>query len=131
MPAQGTCYVTVGTDFHNFQRGLRSRVQITKTLFNIIPEYFIYFGMFISFPDHLDKDADGDGILDVLERDTDGDGIPDHKDPDIDGDGIPNELDDDDDNDGILDRNEDLDGDGVIAFYGKLGVDIKSGMTFQ
>lgn len=61
-------------------------------------------------PDYTDKDADGDGILDVTEvgatchapRDSDGDGIPDYRDTDSDG-------------NGILDRNDskaDTDGDG-------------------
>ncbi len=39
--------------------------RLQEHIFNI-PEYFIYFGMFISFPDHLDKDAEGDGIPNKL-----------------------------------------------------------------
>lgn len=79
-------------------------------------------------PDHLDTDADGDGILDSVEagltgNDTDGDGIDDAMDPqftggtdsdgdgiddayvlpDSDGDGVADLLDLDSDNDGIFD----------------------------
>jgi len=89
--------------------------------------------------DHLDLDADGDGIDDILEgggTDADGDGIVDTftdaddnglddateaaplPDDDFDGDGVPDHLDIDSDNDGIPDAVEaangfvDTDGDG-------------------
>ena len=83
-------------------------------------------------PNHLDNDADNDGIPDIVEGsvDSDGDGIPNYLDTDSDNDGIadsdegnidsdndtiPNYLDTDSDNDGISDINEgsvdsDLDG---------------------
>ena len=87
--------------------------------------------------DHLDIDADNDGINDVVEAggvdsdndgvvdgfvDTDGDGLDDTTqatplaDPDTDGDGIVDHLDVDSDNDGIPDAiegNVDTDGDGI------------------
>jgi hypothetical protein len=61
-------------------------------------------------PNHLDEDADGDGISDRIEvgpdcatpRDTDGDSLVDY-------------LDEDTDNDGVPDRYEDRNGDGRIG----------------
>ena len=81
----------------------------------------------------LDEDVDGDG--DPTNDDTDGDGLPNYVDDDDDGDGVPtiDELDGDEDEDGIpdyldavsdgpngdadydglLNREEDIDGDGL------------------
>lgn len=71
-------------------------------------------------PDNLDKDADGDGILNIDEGDLT---------LDTDSDGIPNYLDIDSDNDGIVDifeaqsnknapENKDTDGDGLDDAFG-------------
>ncbi len=87
-------------------------------------------------PDHLDNDADGDGIPDARETalDADGDGTPNYLDLDSDadniddaiegnidsdGDGEANFLDTDSDNDGLPDIDEgnvDADGDGQPDF---------------
>jgi len=57
------------------------------------------------FPNYIDFDDDGDGIL-TKDEDVDGDGDPTND--DTDGDNIPNNLDDDDDNDGVPTRNESI-----------------------
>ena len=81
---------------------------------------------------YVDKDSDGDGVIDSLDNDDDNDGTPDSSDDfpfdpnefkDTDRDGIGNNVDSDDDGDGVsdaedafpLDSNEskDTDGDGV------------------
>jgi hypothetical protein len=87
-------------------------------------------------PNHLDKDSDGDRMLNSRERDADSDkdGVPDILDVDDDNDGIPtawelqgdadndgqpNYLDTDSDNDGIGDGIEgtgDVDNDGVANY---------------
>ena len=79
----------------------------------------------------VDRDTDGDGILDYLDLDSDGDGIPDAIEAgdadlttppiDTDGDGTPDHLDLDSDGDGISDHDEgigliDVDRDGVPDF---------------
>ena len=79
-------------------------------------------------PNHMDPDADGDGILDTEEH---GGNVPCSL-PDADGDGIPNWLDTDSDNDGLPDADErgvystdpydrDTDGDGVTDLGEVLG----------
>lgn len=62
-----------------------------------------------SFPNYIDIDDDGDGIL-TINEDVDNDGDPTND--DTDGDLIPNYLDNDDDDDGILTINEDIDENG-------------------
>jgi len=81
---------------------------------------------------YVDKDSDGDGIMDSLDSDDDNDGVPDNQDAfpldpreskDTDGDGTGNNADSDDDNDGVLDvqdafplnpnETKDTDGDGT------------------
>lgn len=98
-----------------------------------------------TFPDNLDKDADGDGINDLLEAggldsnldgtldtltDTDGDGLADLVDtdnggtpltlPDTDGDGLLNYQDIDSDNDGAIDN---IEGQGSLAFAAQSSMD--------
>jgi heat shock protein beta len=73
-------------------------------------------------PDYLDRDADGDGILDRYDAfptnklewtDTDRDGIGNNADTDDDNDGILDSCDVDTNSDGIPDNGTDLDGDGI------------------
>ncbi|ACY17829.1 hypothetical protein [Haliangium ochraceum] len=60
--------------------------------------------------DHLDEDADDDGLPDTLEAG------PDCNNPrDTDGDSRPDYLDGDSDNDGVSDGDEDRDGNGVLG----------------
>ena len=69
-----------------------------------------------SFPDYIDSDDDGDGIL-TKNEDPDGDGDPTND--DTDGDSIPNYLDNNDDGDGLLtamESKEDTDGNGLVDY---------------
>ncbi|WP_421807777.1 gliding motility-associated C-terminal domain-containing protein [Flagellimonas sp.] len=82
-------------------------------------------------PDHIDLDADNDGVLNTLEdANLDGDNNPETNPTDTDGDGIPNYLDIDSDGDGLLDNyeaqnfnnfqlpsGEDTDGNGLDDVY--------------
>lgn len=77
------------------------------------------------------RDSDSDGILDWQDFDSDGDGIPDMVEAgeaghcvgkaqqrwpcDSDADDVPDYLDVDSDGDGILDRDEDVNGDGLLG----------------
>ena len=70
------------------------------------------------------NDSDGDGMRNALDSDSDGDGIPDAIEAgdmllttppvDTDSDGTPDFLDLDSDNDFVLDREEDLNGNGMV-----------------
>ena len=69
-------------------------------------------------PDWEDFDSDGDGINDSIEAGTKGackGKIKDKWPCDSDGDGLPDYLDIDADGDGVLDKNEDVNGDGLLG----------------
>lgn len=60
----------------------------------------------IDDPNHIDCDANGNGVPDINERDTDGDGTPDITDTNDDNDSYTDANDNDDDGDGIADAND-------------------------